>query len=73
MCVRILNYDGSGTQNQSKNGFKTLWTRDFFIYNQIFGIYDDFSKVSHHLLHAPLWKIIIYAKNWAKNEEQAYS
>ena len=43
---RIPKIRFSGIQNQPKNGLKACWTRLFFIFCQIFGIFDDFSKWS---------------------------
>ena len=66
LAKRVPKIRFSGTRNQPKNGFKAIWTRLFFIFCHIF-------KVIQHLLCAPLWKIIKYGKNLAKNEEKPCS
>ena len=46
---------------------KASWTMLFFIFCQIFGIFDDFSQIcSTFGGHQPLWKIIKYGKNFGK-------
>ena len=61
------------TRNQPKNGFKARWTRLFFIFYQIFGIFDDFSKFQSIYQCNWFWKIIKSAKILAKNEEKPCS
>ena len=40
---RVPEIGFSGTQIQPKNGFTASWIKLFFIFCQIFGIFDDFS------------------------------
>ena len=63
---------GSGLSVLS-NGLNESWTRLFFIFCQIFAIFDDFLKWSTLKGAAKLWKIIENGKNLAKNEENPCS
>ena len=55
-----------GTQNQLKNGFKASWTRLFFIFWQVFGTFDDFSKLCSAVGMLYFEKTWNMTKNWQK-------